>query len=72
MFHGFDYPDETGIPEMHARFWRPVLQAGRLTFLRPEECKERKFVREMTAKVFEAGHNLMPVNLQYDDAKDSL
>jgi CRISPR-associated protein Cas5d len=54
MFHGFDYPDETGINELHARFWRPVLTAGRLHFLAPEACTIRRFVRPMTAKRFGA------------------
>lgn len=47
MFHGFDYPDETGTRELHSRFWRPVMRDGVVTFPTPEECQVRKFVREM-------------------------
>lgn len=59
MFHGFDYPDETGKTDevgkpdesgkyrLHSRFWRPTMVNGIITFLRPEECTIRKFVREM-------------------------
>jgi CRISPR-associated protein Cas5d len=50
MFHGFDYPDETGRNELHSRFWRPVMVDGVVTFPKPGECTLRKFVREMTAK----------------------
>lgn len=50
MFHGFDYPDETGINKLHSRFWRPVMEDGVVTFPRPEECTIRKFVREMIPK----------------------
>jgi CRISPR-associated protein Cas5d len=50
MFHGFDYPDETGTMELHSRFWRPVMQDGVVTFLKPEECTIRKYVREMIPK----------------------
>jgi len=50
MFHGFDYPDETGINELHSRFWRPVLKDGVVAFTKPEDCTVRKFVREMTPK----------------------
>ena len=50
MFHGFDYPDETGINELHSRFWRPVMADGVVTFPRPEECTIRKFLREMIPK----------------------
>lgn len=50
MFHGFDYPDETGVNELHSRFWKPVMTDGVVTFPRPEECMIRKFVREMIPK----------------------
>jgi len=48
MFHGFDYPDETGKNELHSRFWRPVMKGGFVTFPRPDECTIQKFVRGMT------------------------
>ncbi len=47
MFHGFDYPDETGTRELHSRFWRPTMVDGVVKFSKPEECTVRKFVREM-------------------------
>jgi CRISPR-associated protein Cas5d len=47
LFHGFDYPDVIGKPELHSRFWRPVMNDGVIDFDRPEECTVRKFVREM-------------------------
>ena len=50
MFHGFDYPDETGKNEFHSRFWRPKMVNGVVTFIRPEECTIRKLVRSMKAK----------------------
>ncbi|MDD5364586.1 MAG: type I-C CRISPR-associated protein Cas5c [Gallionellaceae bacterium] len=55
MFHGFDYPDETGENQLHARFWRPTMADGRIVFQRPEACTFRKFVREMSAKKFGKG-----------------
>lgn len=47
MFHGFDYPDEVGKSEFYSRFWRPRMINGVVTFIRPEECTIRKFVRSM-------------------------
>lgn len=47
MFHGFDYPDEFGKPELHSRFWRPKMKDGIIEFIRPEKCAIRKFVRPM-------------------------
>jgi len=52
MFHGFDYPDETGEEELYARFWRPIMRDGCITFIRPEQCDIRKFIRPMKAKRF--------------------
>lgn len=55
MFHGFDYPDETGDGKLHARFWRPTMIDGVIRFDRPEDCRIRKFVRTMCVKPFGIG-----------------
>jgi CRISPR-associated protein Cas5d len=49
MFHGFNYPDELGKDELHARFWHPKMVNGVVDFIRPDECDPNlvKFVREM-------------------------
>ncbi len=52
MFHGFDYPDETGNAELYARFCRPIMRNGCIRFERPEQCAIRKFIRPMHAKIF--------------------
>ncbi|MDD5167705.1 MAG: type I-C CRISPR-associated protein Cas5c [Syntrophales bacterium] len=66
MFHGFDYPDETGTDELYARFWYPTLKKGVLTFDRPEVCQYRKFVREMGAKTF-GTENVKSVELEAEE-----
>jgi CRISPR-associated protein Cas5d len=55
MFHGFDYPDETGDNNLQARFWRPTMLNGRVQFARPEDCTIRKLIRPMTPKKFGNG-----------------
>lgn len=62
MFHGFDYPDETGKNELCSRFWHAAMRKGILTFPRPEECKVRRFVRAMSSKEFEIARNLKSVD----------
>lgn len=62
MFHGFDYPDETGVSELHSRFWRATMRGGVLEFPRPEECDVRQFVREMKPKAFELDMNLLSID----------
>lgn len=63
MFHGFDYPDETGVDELHSRFFRPLMHAGIIEFPRPEACDVKRFVRNMRAKEFDLNTNLLPVEL---------
>ncbi|WP_019604447.1 type I-C CRISPR-associated protein Cas5c [Teredinibacter turnerae] len=61
MFHGFDYPDESGEPALYKRFWRPVMRHGVVEFPRPEVCEHREYVRPMSAKAFAEGNNLKGV-----------
>ena len=49
MFHGFDYPDESGKDELHSRFWCPKMENGEVKFMRPEQCTVGKFVKKMKA-----------------------
>ncbi len=62
MFHGFDYPDETGKNELHSRFWRAVMRKGVIAFPRPEGCEVRRFVRDMSPKEFEISSSLKLVD----------
>ncbi|MGB7325009.1 MAG: type I-C CRISPR-associated protein Cas5c [Rubripirellula sp.] len=64
MFHGFDYPDETGQPELWRRFTRPVMKDGYIQFEKPEECRSRELVREMEPKQFGLGSNVNPVEAE--------
>lgn len=62
MFHGFDYPDETGTKELHGRFWRATMKKGVLEFSSPEQCEIRRFVRKMSTKDFSLGNSLLDVS----------
>jgi CRISPR-associated protein Cas5d len=58
MFHGFDYPDETGREELSARLWPCVMRDGVIAFpepgVFPDEQNRRltRFIRPMKAKAF--------------------
>lgn len=60
MYHGITYPDEAYSDEtagrMTARFWKPVMEQGKIRFLRPEECTICKTLREMEIKPFGEEH----------------
>jgi len=64
MFHGFDYPDETGKDELHSRFWSAIMKKGILEFPHPKECTVSRFVRAMQPKQFEESENLLSVNIE--------
>ena len=57
MFHGFDYPDETGKEELGVRLWNPQLEKGYVHFLPPEDCTIRRTLREQLPKTFVPGEN---------------
>jgi len=64
IFHGFDYPDETGEDKLYTRFWMAKMIDGVVHFVRPEECHVRKFVHEMKPKQFESGQSLKSVETE--------
>ena len=54
MFHGFNYPDETGRDMLGVRFWHPKLQDGIIRFDMPEDCPKemQQDIRPMKRKIF--------------------
>lgn len=52
MVHGLTYPDESGKNELEVRLWQPVMEYGRIKFIRPDECAIRRPVRKMELKPF--------------------
>lgn len=61
MFHGFDYPDETGKNELRSRFWHATMKKSIVEFPRPGDCTVTRYVRDMLPKQFEAGKNFQMV-----------
>jgi len=61
MFHGFDYPDETGKNELTVRLWRQSMKKGVIVFDSPADIELRRVVREYGDKYefkrFEEGVN---------------
>ena len=61
MFHGFDYPDETGGEALHSRFWHATMKHGILDFQRPEDCQVKRLIRPMSKKIFKLNDNQLDV-----------
>lgn len=53
MFHGFTYPDENMDHDFIARFWRPVMHNGIITFERPDSAM-------LDTRVIRAGQSVAP------------
>lgn len=53
MVHGINYPDETGRNQMEVRLWNPIMEKGIIRFIRPDECKNVRILREMEPKTFD-------------------
>jgi CRISPR-associated protein Cas5d len=47
MFHGFNYPSETGNKTLEARFCQPIMKEGIIVFDRPEKVTEVRILKEM-------------------------
>ena len=60
MYHGITYPEEAVLEEdkekMTVRFWRTVMKKGGIIeFIRPEECTQKRVIKEMKRKIFGEG-----------------
>jgi len=70
MFHGFDYPDESGINELNVRFWRQCMTDGVIEFCEPYKAELRRSVREhgekYSFKHFKIGENQRSVDMEWE------
>lgn len=59
MFHGFDYPNESGKNEFSKRLWHAEMHDGIIQFPPPMDCPEtmRQFIRKMAKTPFTEGKN---------------
>ncbi|MCL1936182.1 MAG: type I-C CRISPR-associated protein Cas5c [Defluviitaleaceae bacterium] len=68
MFHGFDYPDETGIKSLGIRLTRPVMKDGVIIFDKPKEIDKSmkrvilQYGQKYHFKKFESGVNFSSVD----------
>lgn len=67
MFHGFNYPDETGKNELEARLWTPVMKNGIIRFDRPEDCPFVRTIRKKDVKEFVEKQNFKSVEEEYKE-----
>jgi CRISPR-associated protein Cas5d len=51
VFHSFDYPSESGVEKLSARFWQAKLKEGVVEFPRPEECPHTREIGPMRREI---------------------
>ena len=61
MFHGYDYPNESGKAELWKRLWCAKMNDGIIVFPAPFECQDamRQFVRKMNPTPFADKRNFV-------------
>ncbi len=69
MFHGFTYPEAHPQRQLVARFWKPVMENGIITFVRPQDCTIQRELRTGDVQTFTQGENLTGVeDFAFEDA----
>jgi CRISPR-associated protein Cas5d len=51
MFHSFEYPSESGIDKLSARFWQAKLKGGVVEFPRSENCPHKREIGPMDYEI---------------------
>ena len=51
QFHSFEYPSESGVEKLSARFWQAKLKGGVVEFPRPENCPHKREIRPMDYEI---------------------
>jgi len=51
MFHSFEYPSESGIKKLFARFWQAKIKDGVIEFPRPEKCSHKRELGPMDYEI---------------------
>jgi CRISPR-associated protein Cas5d len=57
QFHSFEYPSESGIEVLSARFWQAKIKGGIIDFPRPEDCPYKREIGPMD-------YEILPVNTE--------
>lgn len=67
MFHGFNYPDETGAKELEVRIWTPIMKNGVIQFIRPEDSLITRQIKKQPQKQFIVNENFKSVEEEYQE-----
>jgi CRISPR-associated protein Cas5d len=62
MFYGFNYPSDTGVEELTADFWKPLMHNGIISFDRNDNEFKTKFIKNMEFEKIQT-EGLSEVNL---------
>jgi CRISPR-associated protein Cas5d len=72
MFHSFEYPDEVDTKTLNSLFWCPTTENGVISFVKQEDCKVRRKLKPMKAKIFEFNKNFNSVDDEFSEMEPEL
>ena len=61
MYHGLNYPSDTGREKLELRLWRPVMAYGIINFMLPYQCTEVRELCDWEKESFMLRRNCQPV-----------
>ena len=61
MYHGLNYPSDTGREKLELRLWRPAMAYGIINFMLPYQCTEVRELCDWEKESFMLRRNCQPV-----------
>lgn len=53
MFYGFEYPSDSGVEELVAYFWKPLMINGEISFNVDKEDMAKKYIKKMNFEIIQ-------------------
>ncbi|MDR3049222.1 MAG: type I-C CRISPR-associated protein Cas5c [Elusimicrobiota bacterium] len=70
MFHGFDYPNESGTNEIRARLWNARMEKGVIKFPNSKNCAISKKIKTMQAwQDYEINKNFLGIDDEFKNTE---
>lgn len=69
MYHGLDYPSDTGRSKLEVRLWRPVMKNGVVIFTPPEKCTLVREIKSWGKETFLINQNCQPAEALFEEVE---
>lgn len=69
MYHGLNYPSDTGRDKLEVRLWRPVMENGVVIFTPPEKCTLVREIKSWGKSAFMINQNCQPAEALFKEVE---